>query len=42
MEDWDDPEVKPDTHCVATTKKGNPCKAYAIEKGVFCVGHMKQ
>jgi len=26
--------------CAGTTKKGNPCRAYAISKGVFCVGHM--
>ena len=40
MEDWSDPDVQPDLHCVGTTLKGNPCKAYAITKGVFCVGHM--
>lgn len=26
--------------CSGITKKGNPCRAYAISKGVFCVGHM--
>lgn len=25
--------------CTATTKKGNPCKAYATASGVLCVGH---
>ena len=27
--------------CTATTKKGNPCKAYAVKDSVLCVGHNK-
>ena len=26
-------------HCLATTKKGNPCKAYSVTDDVFCQGH---
>jgi len=25
--------------CTATTKKGNPCKAYAVTDSTLCVGH---
>lgn len=28
-------------HCKATTKAGNPCKAYAKSDSKFCVGHDK-
>lgn len=34
-----DAEDMPATKCVATTKKGNPCKAYALENNVHCYGH---
>jgi len=27
--------------CAATTKKGNPCKAYAIKDSTNCIGHNK-
>lgn len=33
-------EELPAPKCAGTTLKGDPCKAYAIKKGVFCVGHM--
>jgi hypothetical protein len=33
-------EELPAPKCAGTTKKGDPCKAYAIKRGVFCVGHM--
>ncbi len=34
-----DPEDMPATKCVATTKKGNPCKAYAVNASAHCYGH---
>ena len=34
-----DAEDMPAAQCSATTKKGNPCKAYAMTDNVHCVGH---
>lgn len=34
-----DAEDMPAAKCVATTKKGNPCQAYAMTDSVLCVGH---
>ena len=34
-----DAEDMPPAHCAGTTKKGTPCKAYAITNSVFCVAH---
>ena len=31
----------PALRCAATTKKGNPCKGYAVSNSVHCVGHNK-
>jgi hypothetical protein len=28
-------------HCAGTTKKGQPCKAYAVSNSVFCMVHNK-
>lgn len=36
-----DAEDMPPAKCVATTRKGNPCKAYAVADSVHCVGHNK-
>ena len=36
-----DAEDMPAAKCVATTKKGDPCKAYAQKNDAKCVGHKR-
>ena len=36
-----DREDLPTLKCVAMTKKGNPCKAFATKDDVTCVAHSK-
>ncbi len=35
------PSDLPPAKCVSTTRKGNPCKAYAVSGSKQCVGHNK-
>lgn len=34
-----DTEDMPPAKCVARTKKGNPCRAYAVSNSLHCYGH---
>ena len=35
----EDPEPAPRVQCAADTKKGNPCKGWAVGTGLFCMVH---